>query len=76
MTHIDISCHEFLSCVALLSKAEHNYLTALSATVDLKTRDGYNRVNKAKLQKNKQWFAREELPVLIEKELLPVGLLP
>lgn len=61
--------------MALLSKAEHDYLTTSSATAELKTSGGYNRVIKARLRKKVRCFAREELPVPIEKELLLMVLL-
>ncbi len=53
-----------------LSKAERDYLTANSEiSVD------YSRVIKSRLQKKIERFASEELPLLIEKGLIPSSIL-
>ena len=51
-----------------LSKAERDYL--LSGDGSLKISGGYSRVIKSRLQKKIEHLASEELPLLIEKELI------
>jgi hypothetical protein len=53
-----------------LSKAELDYLTSKR-----QFSDGYSRIIKSRLQKKIERFASEELPLLIDKGLLPSSIL-
>ena len=53
-----------------LSKAELDYLTSKQ-----QFSDGYSRTIKSRLQKKVERFASEELPLLIDKGLIPSSIL-